>query len=775
MKHVYFFLFTLLVLSNIQAQDYMGLHTSNFAGLQRLGTQPASIADSRYKFQLNLISVSAYASNSYYSIPNADLQNFDLEFDRLIRNSKSTDRGGMVSTEVMAPMSFMLTMSPKHALAISLRQRNMINIEGISPETTDFLDEIIDTDNFVIDQGQTFDIENMYFQVHSWAEANLTYARVLVDADEKFIKAGATLKLLDGLASGYVFFNQVKYTGLADDRVDVAALDVASGYSDNIDNIIDGDDFEYSSMDNFGTGLDLGVVYEYRPNMDKYRYTMDGEELIRRDKNKYKYKVGFSILDLGGIKYNKSQNSGNVSGNTENLDVNNLDGDVDEILEDIFNLERGGEYKMGLPTRLLGEFDYNVSGGFYMNFTSQLALKGGSANKEKSKYLTTLSLTPRVESRKFGLALPISYDKFANLNAGVSLRMGPIVVGTRDGISNFVLGKDPKSADIHFGLRFGLMYKKKKDKDNDSVSNKKDRCPQVPGVWAFQGCPDRDGDGTQDSEDACADVAGLKELQGCPDTDGDGIRDKDDKCPDVAGLAEFNGCPDTDSDGIIDSEDECPEIAGDIKFNGCPDTDGDGVKDEDDLCPNLAGSIEKKGCPDSDGDGIFDNDDKCPNLAGPIENEGCPYADSDGDGIIDKEDDCILIPGVVENRGCPEIKEEEQEILNTAFSNLEFETGKSKIATSSYTSLVELANLLKAKPDWRLKISGHTDSVGKRASNMKLSKERAQAVADFLTAQGIEAQRFTVNGFGPDNPIADNKTKEGREKNRRVELEVVFE
>ena len=96
------------------------------------------------------------------------------------------------------------------------------------------------------------------------------------------------------------------------------------------------------------------------------------------------------------------------------------------------------------------------------------------------------------------------------------------------------------------------------------------------------------------------------------------------------------------------------------------------------------------------------------------ENQGCPYADTDGDGIIDSEDECVLIPGVPENNGCPEIKEEEQEILNTAFKNLEFESGKDKITLSSYTSLVELANLLKLKPDWKLKITGFTDSVGKR-------------------------------------------------------------
>ena len=71
------------------------------------------------------------------------------------------------------------------------------------------------------------------------------------------------------------------------------------------------------------------------------------------------------------------------------------------------------------------------------------------------------------------------------------------------------------------------------------------------------------------------------------DIDGDGISDKKDECPEVPGLKEFNGCPDTDEDGIIDKEDKCPEVPGLAEFKGCTDSDGDGVADPDDLCPCL--------------------------------------------------------------------------------------------------------------------------------------------------------------------------------------------
>jgi outer membrane protein OmpA-like peptidoglycan-associated protein len=114
------------------------------------------------------------------------------------------------------------------------------------------------------------------------------------------------------------------------------------------------------------------------------------------------------------------------------------------------------------------------------------------------------------------------------------------------------------------------------------------------------------------------------------DTDKDGITDDKDKCPTVPGVAKYDGCPipDTDKDGINDEEDKCPTVAGLAKYNGCPipDTDKDGINDEEDKCPTVPGLARYQGCPipDTDGDGVNDEEDKCPNLAGVKENQGCP-------------------------------------------------------------------------------------------------------------------------------------------------------
>jgi OmpA-OmpF porin, OOP family len=125
----------------------------------------------------------------------------------------------------------------------------------------------------------------------------------------------------------------------------------------------------------------------------------------------------------------------------------------------------------------------------------------------------------------------------------------------------------------------------------------------------------------------------VKEVvipQAPKDTDGDGINDDVDKCPTVPGVAKYDGCPipDTDNDGVNDEEDKCPTVAGSPKYNGCPipDRDMDGINDEEDKCPDVKGVAKYDGCPvpDSDGDGINDEQDKCPQIAGVPENDGCP-------------------------------------------------------------------------------------------------------------------------------------------------------
>ncbi len=268
--------------------------------------------------------------------------------------------------------------------------------------------------------------------------------------------------------------------------------------------------------------------------------------------------------------------------------------------------------------------------------------------------------------------------------------------------------------------------------------------------------------------------AGLTFKFGGTDTDGDGVYDHEDACPEEAGLEIFNGCPDADGDGIQDSKDDCPNDKGLAEFNGCPDTDGDGVMDKDDNCPEVAGLKSLMGCPDADGDGVADNADNCPNEVGPAANSGCPWPDTDGDGVLDKDDKCPNEAGVVANNGCPEVKptEEVMKTLNEYAKTILFDSGRASFKKETDQVLEAMVAIFKEYPQADFSIEGHTDSVGAKSSNQKLSEKRANAVRDYLIANGISAERLSATGFGEENPIATNKTSKGRKENRRVEVKL---
>jgi len=107
---------------------------------------------------------------------------------------------------------------------------------------------------------------------------------------------------------------------------------------------------------------------------------------------------------------------------------------------------------------------------------------------------------------------------------------------------------------------------------------------------------------------------------------------------------------------------------------------------------------------------------------------------------------------------------------NRVLKNLTFETDKSVILEASFEELNYLCNILKMNKTYKIEILGHTDNVGSKEYNQKLSEDRAIAVADYLILHGIEKERITSIGYGSSNPITDNLTESGRAKNRRVEF-----
>lgn len=151
--------------------------------------------------------------------------------------------------------------------------------------------------------------------------------------------------------------------------------------------------------------------------------------------------------------------------------------------------------------------------------------------------------------------------------------------------------------------------------------------------------------------------------------------------------------------------------------------------------------------------------------------------DSDGDGVPDRIDNCPHEKGPARNHGCPlsrrqvvVLREDRIEILE----KVQFASGKARIEKRSFRLLDQVARVLSQHPDLlQVEVAGHTDTRGSVQLNTALSQARAESVVKYLARHGVAAGRLTAKGYGPARPLAPNTSPAGREKNRRVEFQIL--
>ena len=168
---------------------------------------------------------------------------------------------------------------------------------------------------------------------------------------------------------------------------------------------------------------------------------------------------------------------------------------------------------------------------------------------------------------------------------------------------------------------------------------------------------------------------------------------------------------------------------------------------------------------DDDNDGVLNSKDACSNtIAGAkVDAKGC-NVDNDNDGVLNSADICqdTIAGEEVNNDGCPK----------TFALQINFALDSAKITPSTVGELQKYVVFLTQHTNYSAKIVGYSDSLGNASYNKKLSQKRADAVVDYLVANGVNASQLSSLGEGEKNPIADNKTAEGRAKNRRIEADL---
>ncbi len=828
MKKLLLSLFFLLFLNLLSfSQEFLGLRQSNYSGIMGSDLNPASIADSRYKFDMVVFGMYAGVYNNHMQfngrkmphwwIKSLDdnyqdsydwLNNGDL--DKLVSvdstasfksrglgqmfeiDNRNKRRAAFMRAEIDL-FNFMITLNRKRAVGFQIRSRSILNMDDASPELIRLATNNFDFPNLF---NLAINDEKINISMNSWLEYNLNYAQILSDQNEHFFKIGGKLKFLQGVASTYLHSKDLKFNIQNDTTSNAISANFDYGYSENLGGFIepneylgDKEKFSASNIKDFtsrlGLGVDVGVVYEWRPDWEKFKYDMDGKsDLWMRDQNKYKLRVGLAINDIGGMRYTKGGYSNDFNLNVNVFDLQKFDNtnglrSLDSTLQNFsdsgwvtFNKNDDRQFYMNLPTHANFDVDYHIYKDFYANFYTRINLVFNN-DKNAVHYPTSFALTPRYDHKHYGVSLPLSYNKIAGFRTGLAFRIWYLNIGTGDIKPLIAPGHDIniRGLDIFVAFRAPILFKAPKDRDKDKVSDKLDDCIDIPGVWELKGCSDVDHDGILDQNDSCVTDSGIVKFNGCPDRDGDDIMDKEDDCPDTPGIPEFKGCPDTDGDGLMDKEDECPTFPGPKINRGCPlkllhninemgeilETDTMYLDDKYFYFEDLKANQNQLFMLSED-----DNSDFIRVILG--NDTITAFRNAKGYYFY-----AYLPPAPAEI----ELLEEEEIILKAAFDNLEFESGKAKIKERSYPSLEKLAKLLLKKPEWRIKISGHTDDVGKASSNLKLSQKRSEAVRDFLILNDVLKERIDVEWFGETKPIATNKTKEGRQKNRRVEMKIL--
>lgn len=436
------------------AQNFPGYISGSQTGVNGLFANPANAVDSRYRWNANILSLHSGVASNNASFSLKDIATtFDNLADSVLFGNRAENVNGMVNMDLHGP-SFRLAINEKSGFAITTRFRTVANIADLDSRFIKSIrDDISPSSLPMVLQSD----ENQKILLNGWSDWGLTYGRVLMDKGTHLLKGGLTVKYLSGAANSYLNVRSLR--GTLDANLSNVYLTDASGrISIGASGIDFSEDFDIGDAFQFegsGMGADLGLMYEYRPAS-----SLPG---------KYKFRAGIALLDIGSIRYKTdADQSGDYTINipaSAQWDPTHLDGKSISEIKDyldgspyfINNAGLSNRYTASLPTSLQLSLDYAVLNGFSLHLAGLVNL----VKKESvyhSFYYSTVMLTPAYEPRDFlGIYLPVSYNSVSLLTAGLSVRVGPVFLGSGS-IWNALVDKS-RQADFHFGVQFGGLYK----------------------------------------------------------------------------------------------------------------------------------------------------------------------------------------------------------------------------------------------------------------------------------------------------------------------------
>jgi len=487
-------LITLVVLAFakvVDAQFFTGLNGSKYAGITTVDFNPA-IANSPFMVDINIIGVGASVNNNYLGIERRVFFHPSLfsspgfQYNYTQQRLNGHDKNAYAGSTVQGPLSFMFSFGPKkhrnrNAIGFSHHFNTTTNIDHVNQTLAQaayygFGSNAEAATHFL---GENLTDEKLGIKTLAWNDFGITYSRVIYEKGDNLFKAGGTLKLLEPLAGGYIYSNYLSYKWPEYGSLTISKTSVNYAYSQGI--ITSSSQYSPQSIMQSVPGYlnsvagyrnstpslaaDMGFVYEWNPFENKDVMEMDCGTTSGYVPKPYKLAAGASIIDFGAVRFKEGVNSGNFYANIQNWSVGNLQfpNGVQSFSDTVasrfqYTQNYRGTFTVWLPTRFNLFVDYNIDRGFGVILSSTIS-PNMSPYGNMVHQVTVFTGTAKYENKWFGVYVPISYDVLGNVGVGLTLRAGPLIIGSQD-VLGFLLKKYIYDEEVHAALKITIPYHK---------------------------------------------------------------------------------------------------------------------------------------------------------------------------------------------------------------------------------------------------------------------------------------------------------------------------
>ena len=470
-------LFGFLVVLHSNAQQFQAVHGSSLAGSLSLGSNPATMVNTPYSWDVNIFSVQANYSTNFFTVYKYSLisspQNSEYIF-----NGGYNKRYGRLNFNLNI-LNARIALNRKQAIGFGINFRGYEKIKTGNYNFIDTLDQL--RDFFKINENTG--AMNAAVTASNWVEIFINYGRTIWDREASRLNAGIGFKVMKGVVGAVASVNNIKMerrSQTVPTRYALVTGNAAYGYSSNFDKWAK-DKPTNNNIQDFimngqgGLAVDMGVEYLIRPQAIN---SFDEDDYYD-----YEWKIGLSLLDLGFNQYKYSNNSRVVTGLRNDIDAEALENkfdnwegmdDFNDSLATVANIAgRAGIFKVLNPARIVLNADKYLVDDFYINGELSVNL---SSLAPKDYYtvsnLSLITITPRWETKRWGVYIPIQFNAEKQLWIGGAVKAGPLLIGIHNWANVFLKNKIQNGGGyIALVLRSGAQIKTKGDRRNG--------CPDV--------------------------------------------------------------------------------------------------------------------------------------------------------------------------------------------------------------------------------------------------------------------------------------------------------